>query len=161
MFQSRKKIKTTWSIVSLDLILGLVGGITSIVWVTLGLLLSPYEEFKFNASLAGSVYPTSPQKDEDEAPVDSRQEATQILEGTVSERGKLYYKFSEYHSTWFLDKCCCCFLRRDSRFWRSRIFKYKRYEKAIERLTEEIDILKHISSQRLSQFMAKLILRKH
>ena len=112
-------------------------------------------------SLAGSVYPTSPQKDEDEEPIDSRKEATDSLEGTVSERGKLYYTFFEYQLTWILDKCCCCFIKRDSRGWRSRIFKYTRYEKAIERLSEEIDICKHISSQRLSQFMAKLILRKH
>lgn len=96
MVQSTKQTQITWSIVSLDLILGLVGGITSIIWATLGLILAPYEEFRFNLSLAGSVYPTSPQKDEDEAPIDSRKEATESLEGTVSERGKLFYTFFEY-----------------------------------------------------------------
>ena len=31
----------------------------------------------------------------------------------------------------------------------------------MERLNEEIDVLKYVSTQRLSNFIAKLILRKH
>jgi len=65
--QSRSFTETTWSVNSLDLILGLVGGITAIIWSFLGIIIGPYEDFKFQNSVAGSIYPTSPQKDEDEA----------------------------------------------------------------------------------------------
>ena len=150
-----------WSIVSLDLILGLVGGFTSIIWGTLAMVLAPYEDFKFNSSLAGSMYPTSPQPDAEEPPVDSRNEAKARMEGTVIERGKFFYGFAEYYITWLLDKCCCCCLNRQSRSWKEREFRYARYEAAVERLNEEIDILKHVSNQRIGEFMAKLILRKH
>ena len=74
--QSRKQNEVTWSINSLYLILGLVGGFTSIIWGFLGMVITPYEDFKFNNSLIGSIYPTSPQRDEDEPPIDNRKEAT-------------------------------------------------------------------------------------
>lgn len=59
-------------------------------------MVTPFEDFKFNNSLIGSIYPTSPQRDEDEPPIDNRKEANQALEGTVVERGKFYYTFLEY-----------------------------------------------------------------
>ena len=40
-------------------------------------------------------------------------------------------------------------------------FEYERFEKAVEGLNREIDIVKHVSTQRLSEFMAKLTLRRH
>ena len=83
------------------------------------------------------------------------------MEGTVIERGKFYYDFRDYQFTWILMKCCCCFVKKDSIWWKDRLFKYNRYEAAVEKLNEEIDILKHIQNQRVSEFMAKLILRKH
>ena len=48
-----------------------------------------------------------------------------------------------------------------TRGWKNRDFRYKRYEKAVENLKKEIDILKHIGNQRSSEFISKLILRKH
>ena len=68
------------------------------------------------------------------------------LEGTVIERGKFYYKFHDYYCTWVLRTFCCCFIRTKSLWWRKRDFHYKRYEKAVERLNEEIDILKHVQT---------------
>jgi hypothetical protein len=86
-------LETTWSINSLDLILGLVGGFTSIIWSFLGLLIAPYEDFKFQNSVAGNIYPTSPQKDEDEREHDNAAEAKWHLEDTIKERGKFSYKY--------------------------------------------------------------------
>ena len=134
----------TWSINSLDLILGLVGGFTAIIWSTLGLLISPYEDFKFKNSVVGSIYPTSPQRDDDEPPIDNQKDANEALEGTVIERGKFYYSFNEYKFTWILKSFLCCFVKKDGIWWKNRIFKYNRYEKAVQRMDEEIDILKHI-----------------
>ena len=83
IYQSRKQVNLVWSINSFDLILGLVGGFTAILWAISGFLIAPYEEFKFQNSLAGCVYPTSPQRDEDEPPISSRNEATVHLDGTI------------------------------------------------------------------------------
>ena len=56
--------------------------------------------------------------------------------------------------------CCCC-VNKDSLRWKVRNFKFERYEKAVEKMNAEIDILKHIQNQRVSEFIAKLVLRKH
>ena len=47
LVQSRAQQNTTWAITSLDMILGLVGGFTAMIWATLAFLIGPYEEFKF------------------------------------------------------------------------------------------------------------------
>ena len=41
--QSNKNEVTTWSIVTLDVTLGLVGGIMGIFWASFGFMISPYE----------------------------------------------------------------------------------------------------------------------
>lgn len=46
-------------------------------------------------------------------------------------------------------------MRKESRWWEIQQFKFKRYEDAVERLEQEIDILKHVSNVRVSEFMAK------
>ena len=47
LVQSRRKNEITWSISSLDVILGLVGGFTSVIWSLLAMVITPYEDFKF------------------------------------------------------------------------------------------------------------------
>ena len=138
-----------------------MGGFTSVIWFLLAVLITPYEEFKFQNSLASRIYPTSPQPDEGEPEVGSREEARIALEGTVIERGKFYYLYREYMSTWLLSILCCCLIKKESLWWKRRKFRYTRYETAVTRLNEEIDILKHPQTQRLSEFISKLILRKH
>ena len=92
------------------------------------------------------VYPTAPLPDASEPIADSRRKAKEQLEQTVSARGKFYYSFSDYYFTWFIQSCCCCCIRRDSLTNKKRVFRYERYEKAVERMNEEIDILKHIQN---------------
>ena len=107
------------------------------------------------------IYPTAPLPDENEPLPDSRKKATEQLENTVGARGKFYYYFTDYYWTWFILSCCCCCLNKNSLSYKKRVFRYERYEKAVERMNEEIDILKHIQNQRASGFLQKLILRKH
>ena len=59
-YQSRVVDEVSWSINSLDLVLGLVGGVCGIVWSGLAMVLGGYETFKLENSLIGAVYPTSP-----------------------------------------------------------------------------------------------------
>ena len=58
--QSRVQNQFTWSINSLDLVLGLVGGLAGVVYPALFLVFGGYENFKFENSLISAIYPTSP-----------------------------------------------------------------------------------------------------
>ena len=40
--------------------LGIVGGVAGVVWAVMGYALGGYEQFKYDTSLVGSIYPTSP-----------------------------------------------------------------------------------------------------
>ena len=58
--QGRRINEFTWSINSLDLVLGVIGGLSGIVWAVLAMALGGYEAFKYQNSLIGAVYPTAP-----------------------------------------------------------------------------------------------------
>ena len=70
--QSRKSTDVMWSIQSIDLILGLVGGVSAIAWGAIGMFLASYQDFKFQNDLIGSIYATAPQRNEDEPPISDR-----------------------------------------------------------------------------------------
>ena len=91
----------------------------------------------------------------------NRDEAKEVLEGTIVDSDKFSYDFTDYIFTWILRTCCCCCVKKNSFWWKKQEFKYQRYEDATERLNKEIDIVKHVSNLRISGFLAKLILRKH
>ena len=91
-----------WSRVSLDIVLGIVGGLSGIVWGVLNLVFGGYETFKLENSLIGAVYPTSPhdcsEGDAWEAASDAQNAKLQMMR-TVAERGKYFYNYSEYITT--------------------------------------------------------------
>ena len=58
--------KQTWAYESLDIVLGLVGGLAGVVWAILSYLLGDYEQFKYENSLIGKIYPTSPKVQDDD-----------------------------------------------------------------------------------------------
>ena len=100
--QSRVINHEQWAVDSLDLVLGLVGGLSGIIWGALSLALGGYEAFKFENSLIGSVYPTSPQ-DPDDSRAPDEMKAKQAMMRTVAERGKYFYGYSEYLTTGLLN----------------------------------------------------------
>ena len=62
------------------------------------------------------------------------------------EKGKFYYAYHSYIVTWVLKKFCCGYCCKRALCWRQRQFEYDRYEKAVDGLTEDIDILKYIQT---------------
>ena len=98
--------------------LGVVGGLSSIVWGTLMILSSGYQSFKLNTSFIGAIYPTSPTS-KNSAYTDNLNEsealreykATRAMVSTVTERSQYFYTFSEYVITSMLNLACftCCF----------------------------------------------------
>ena len=106
--------------------LGLVGGVSAILWATLSALMGHYERFKLANSLIGSIYPTGPFPP---AP-QSEQAAFRSLLKTVSARGKYFYSYSEFALASLLSGWLCCrgrcwadrtcFRRRHARLLRHR-----------------------------------------
>ena len=79
---------------------------------------------------------------------------------TVAERGKYFYEFSEHLSTLLLKYLCCCLVSRKPWFIR-RIKREKRHAEARKRLAKEIDIVEMLYSHRISQLLARVVLKKH
>ena len=57
--QDRQYQNKTIAIKSVDVILGIVGGLSSIVWGFLYIVMGGYQEFKLENSLIGTTFPTS------------------------------------------------------------------------------------------------------
>ena len=83
------------------------------------------------------------------------------MERVVGDRSKYYYGFFEYNWTRFLHNFCCCFLDKESKEYKRRQFRHDRYKRAKKRLRGEIDILKHVQGQRMTDFLAHLNLRDY
>ena len=58
--QSRRVNELSWSINSLDLVLGVIGGLSGLIWSLLAMVFGGYESFKYQNSLISAVYPTGP-----------------------------------------------------------------------------------------------------
>ena len=104
--QSRRQNIQEWSVVSLDLVLGLVGGLSGIIWSVLAMLFGGFESFKLDNSMIGSIYPTSPNE---HSQVSNEREAKNSMMSTVANRGKYCYSYDEYMFVWLLKNLCCCF----------------------------------------------------
>lgn len=79
---------------------------------------------------------------------------------SVAERGRYFYEYREYLVTNFLKSLCCCLVNgRD--WYERRLVRLQRHQEASDRLKDEVDIVKLLYVQRLSQFLAKIKLSKH
>ena len=160
--QDRVQHQYTWKIKSIDLALATFGGLSTIVWASLAVVLGNYETFKFENSLISRIYPTSPQDldngNDDMQP--NERKAKHTMMKTVAERGRYWYGYSEYLCTSFLSSCCCCLCKK-SPWYNRRLDRLKRHQEAAHKLVDEIDIVKLLYVQRIGQFIAKLTLNKH
>ena len=149
---------------SLDVVLGVAGGFTSLLWVASSILLGSYETFKLKNSLIGAVYPVSPTNDSEKgahATPNNEQEASDAMIYTVAERGKYFYNYSKYLLVLLFRFFCCFTCCLASAWHKRRVSKLERHEKASERLANEIDIVKLLYLQRISSFLAKTLLKRH
>ena len=90
--------------------------------------MGPYEAFKYENSIIGAIFPTSPgggeYGEQDIIPTDEHEAKTQMMH-TVAERGQCFYSYSEHlWSTFLKSFCACCCKNRD---W------FKRRMKRLER----------------------------
>ena len=149
-YQSRGTTEEQWSIMSLDLVMGLVGGLAGIMWATLDLIIGNYESFRYENSLIGSIYPTSPVILDTNETSDANSEsyAKRQMMLTVAERGKYHYRYAEYLCTRLYRKLCCC-CKTEAGRCESRIKRLQRHEQASEKLAEELDVVKFLYVHRI------------
>ena len=117
-----------------------------------------YEAFKYQNSLISAVYPTAPEANADVASGSSL--AKHQLMQTVAQRGKYWYTYSEYLWASLLSSWCCCMFK-NRKCSKRLIRRLQRHSEAYDKLVEEVDIVKLLYVQRIGQFMAKLLLKKH
>ena len=119
------------------------------------MVLGGYETFKFENSLISRIYPTSPQDldnghdddGDDDMPPNERK-AKKAMMRTVTERGRYWYGYSEYLWTLFFSSCCCC-LCKMSALYNRQLDRLKRHQQAVDKLVDEIDILKLLQVNRI------------
>ena len=104
----RKQATYEWKVESLDILLGYIGGISSLVWATRAICMGGYENFKFENSLISSIYPTSPIDYELNKIPSTEPKAKKVLMTTVKERGKYFYSYAEYLFAKWCSWWCCC-----------------------------------------------------
>lgn len=57
--QARPYTVTEWTVSSLDVVLGVIGGFVGLIWDVLGFSLGGYQAFKFNTALMAGLYTTT------------------------------------------------------------------------------------------------------
>lgn len=151
-YQSRVILRYTWSIASLDIVLGLVGGFAGLCWGLLLLVLGSYEAFKYENSLISSIFPTSAgggeHGDQEILPSDEKEAKAQMLT-TVAGRGKYFYNYHEFLWSGCLRSLCfrCCH-KKD--WFKRRMRRLERHEAASRKVCREMDVVNLIYVRRLS-----------
>lgn len=91
---------TTWTLQSVDIVLGLIGGFVGLIWDTLGYALTGYESFWFKASLISEIYSTTGKRRMMKNSVpESRLEAQQDLQNGIETQARYEYHYFEQLTT--------------------------------------------------------------
>ena len=131
--QATEQYQETWAVESIDIVLGLVGGFSGILWSLLAMVFGGYETFKLENSLIGSIYPTSPHAGEESRGADfieSETKARSEMMKIIAERGKYFYSYTDYLvSSLARTFCgCCCSTDKQDGWFSRRMRKLERHE---------------------------------
>ena len=116
---------------SLDTLLGLIGGFVGLIWSVVTYGLGGYEEFRFIQEIISEVYSTTDQERmvPDKEPTDyeaARKDLTRSLES----KRRYDYFYLDFLSAYLLQCCCCCFKKR--KCFKKRAKRLRRHELAME-----------------------------
>ena len=153
--QSRKNVTTQWSIDSIDLILGFIGGMSEVIWIIVSFLLGSYLNFHYESSMIRNFYGSSKVHLGSDVPEDEGS-AKDNVKKSIETRKKYNYSYAEYLTTKFMKACClnkCISAEAASRF--------ERHADTTERLEEELNFIQLVRNLRVFRFMSRLMLRKY
>ena len=103
--QSRKNITTQWSIDSIDLILGFIGGMSEVIWAILGMLMASYLTFHFESGMIRNFYGVSKMHPGSDPP-NSNELAEQEVKKSIASRRKYNYTYTEFITTKLMKLAC-------------------------------------------------------
>ena len=132
---SRKNVTTQWSIDSIDLILGFIGGMSEVIWIIVSFMLGSYLNFHYESSMIRNFYGSSKVHMNSDTPTDTKS-AQDDVKKSIESRKKYNYSYLEYLTTKFMKACClnkCLSEQAASRF--------ERHAETTERLEEELNFI--------------------
>lgn len=109
VIQDRSYLETSWTVNSVDILLGLIGGFIGLIWDLLNRFLGGYESFAFSTALISEIYSTTDSSRMKKGKVpENLQDAQEDLKKGVETQARYEYAYSEY-LTWMLLQLLCCF----------------------------------------------------
>lgn len=157
--QSIKIVETQWSIDSIDLILGFIGGMAGLIWSILGFVLGSYQNFAFESSMINNFYGVSKMNPEADSP-DTDELATNEVKRSLANKKRYMYTYREYIGTKIMSMSCFakCF---KNRLDAERIQRFERHAETTDRLEQELDFVRLIRNLRVFEFISRLLLKKY
>ena len=98
---------TKWTVKSLNLILGQIGGYTALLWMVITFCMTGYENHKFRSSLISSIYVSTAQGPAI-SPSTDKSDSSQVLKSTLAAPAKFNYSYFEAFMTWLVTLFCSC-----------------------------------------------------
>jgi len=145
--ETNRRTTVTYTILTFDVILGSISGVSGMIWFLMGLSLNNYETFAQQTSLLQTFYSirkSDPEQD--------------LLSELKQNRTFYEYSYCRYFFASFLNFCCCCCKRTPCIFQRTS--KLKSHEASFEKLQGELDIVGIVKQLRVSAFVSELALTK-
>ena len=153
--QSRKILLNKDTAVSLNIVIGQIGGYTALIWLLITFIFDGYENFKLNSSLMDNLYTLTLGGEKGPFAHSPRSSRTQ-LKNTFERKDKNWYTYREFLFLRFLRKFCCgCYTRRAS--YLDRKLRYESYMSGQKKLHQELSLSNLISTMRLTKFIADLM----
>ena len=159
-----------YDILTLDIVLGIIGGLSGLIWQFSGLFMSDYEDFKKNMSILKSFY-TIDKNTMDQNYVQEKINRNLIGEegphdtliNNIKKRLDLNIEYRYGYGSFVcarLISCfnCCCYQTSCAQ---KRLKRYELHEEGVQRMNDELDIVGLIRTLRKSQFMANTYLKEY
>ena len=99
--QSRETMTITWTVKSLNIVIGQIGGYIALIWIIIRFIFDGYESFKFTNSVIGRVYACTAEGPD--APVaETKAESQQAIQQTLTSHSQCWYTYRELNFSWLL-----------------------------------------------------------
>jgi hypothetical protein len=135
------------SLLTFSVILGIVGGIASVIFSALPVIMWWYQMFHYESQLVRNLYKETTNSNEN--PLD--------LKDKINSTKPLVYRWRSYMCMLFLKFCCCCC--RD-RCYKDGARQYEKYFRARKRLEQEFDFLELVKKVRVLSMLTSALLAK-
>ena len=113
LYQAREYSESEWGVDSLDILLGVIGGFTGLIWDLLDYLLGGYQSFRFTSSLIGEIYSTTAsERMRSGAEPDNGDDAMADFHKSLETHSQYQYLYGEYVFASWMKALCCCFKQK-------------------------------------------------